>query len=201
MNETEGIFSILNLLNLNLRKGQAARSAHFGSTAILAENCRIHQHALAQRICFFLQVPAKNLSDMNAQQGKYLRFSAGHAITPPGSVANFYRSKQLRNLHFYHAPAATICFLASTGHSIPSEFVSNSYLIPVPVSKLSAAPNPSCTLTSCLKRVKSCRYQLVRTWHSQISWVSCLSPKLQSAGPRVSPLTSQARGTSTCQPG
>ena len=87
MNETEGIFSILNLLNLNLRKGQAARSAHFGSNAILAENCRIHQHALAQRICFFLHVPAKNLSDMNAQQGKYLRFSAGHAITPPGSVA------------------------------------------------------------------------------------------------------------------
>lgn len=34
----------------------------------------------------FLYVPAKNLSEMNAQEGKYLRFSAGHAITPPGSL-------------------------------------------------------------------------------------------------------------------
>ena len=56
------------------------------------------------------------------------------------SSCNFYPSKQLRLLDFYLGPAVRICFLASRGHSIPSEVISNSYHI------LSAGP---CIPTQC----------------------------------------------------
>ena len=86
MNETEGIFGILNLLNLKAEKRPGCKKCTFWIILVATPRRKLQDSLACHRSkdLFFLHVPTKNLSDMNAQQGKYLRFSAGHAITPPG---------------------------------------------------------------------------------------------------------------------